>query len=195
VFEDEGPKTKVTIYQTAESVADYEELVKTGASEGLRESLDKLTRLLATASGTDALPRGRMLTLTRVIDAPRELVWTAYTDPKHITKWMFAANWEVPFAETDVRPGGAFRIGMRPADHSEEGFTFDGTYREVVKPERIVQLTSDGRVISATFADDRGKTKLTLTIEMAMGEDQERGGWSQILENLAKHVATLKKGR
>jgi uncharacterized protein YndB with AHSA1/START domain len=194
VFEDEGSKTKVTIYQTAESVADYEELVKTGASEGLRQSLDKLTVLLARSSGAE-LPRGRMLTVMRVIDAPRELVWTAYTDPEHITKWMFAADWETPFAETDVRPGGTFRIGMRPADHSEEGFTFDGTYREVVKPERIVQLTSDGRVITATFDDDRGKTKLTLNIEMALGEEQERGGWTQIVENLAKHVATLKKGR
>lgn len=55
-------------------------------------------------------------------------------------------DWESPFAETDVRPGGKFRIGMRPADHSEEGFVLDGTYREVVKPERIVQVLSDGRV-------------------------------------------------
>jgi uncharacterized protein YndB with AHSA1/START domain len=195
VFEDEGSKTKVTIFQTAESVADYEELIKTGASEGLRQSLDKLAALLSTTGGTKANVRARTLTLIRVIDAPRDLVWAAFTDPKHITKWMFAADWETPFAETDVRPGGAFRIGMRPADHSQEGFTFDGTYKEVVKPERIVQLTSDGRVISATFADDRGKTKLTLSVEMAEGEEQERTGWTQILENLAKHVATLKQGR
>jgi uncharacterized protein YndB with AHSA1/START domain len=133
----------------------------------------------------------RVLTLTRVFDAPRDLVWKAYTDPAHIVKWMFAKDWESPFAETDVRPGGAFRIGMRPADHSEDGFTFDGTYREVRKPERIVQVIGDGRVVTTTFEDQRGKTKLTLSVEMEMGEEQERTGWTQILEHLAEHVATL----
>jgi uncharacterized protein YndB with AHSA1/START domain len=135
--------------------------------------------------------KSRVLTLTRVFDAPRDLVWRAYTDPAHIVKWMYAKDWETPFAETDVRPGGRVRIGMRPADHSEEGFTFSGEYREVVKPERIVLATDDGRVMTTTFEDQRGKTKLTLSVEMAMSEEQERTGWTQILEHLAEHVATL----
>jgi uncharacterized protein YndB with AHSA1/START domain len=135
--------------------------------------------------------RNRVLTLTRVYDAPRELVWKAYTDPQHIVKWMFAQDWESPFAETDVRPGGAFRIGMRPADHSDEGFTFEGNYQEVVEPERIVQLTSDGRVLTTRFEDHGGKTKLTVSVEMALSEEEERTGYTQILENLAKHLATL----
>jgi len=118
-------------------------------------------------------------------------VWKAFTDPAHIVKWMFAADWETPFAETDVRPGGKFRIGMRPADHSEEGFVFEGTYREVVRPERIVQAIGDGRVMKTTFQDVGGRTKLTLSVEMAMSEGQERRGYTQILENLARHIATL----
>ena len=193
VFEDEGRKTKLTIYQVAKTIADYEELLKIGATEGLGQSLDKLAALLG-GGGATATVTGRTLTVTRVFDAPRELVWQAYTDPKHIVKWMFAKDWEAPFAETDVRPGGAFRIGMRPADHSEEGFTFDGTYREAVKPERIVQALSDGRVMTTTFEDQNGKTKLTLSIEMAESEEQERAGYGQILDNLAKHVATMRGG-
>jgi uncharacterized protein YndB with AHSA1/START domain len=137
----------------------------------------------------------RVLTLTRVYDAPRELVWTAYTDPKHIVKWMFAQDWESPFAETDVRQGGAFRIGMRPADHSEEGFTLDGVYREVVKPERLVQELSDGRLLTTRFEDQGGKTKLTLSVEMAESEEQERTGYTQILESFARHLATLSGGK
>jgi uncharacterized protein YndB with AHSA1/START domain len=122
-------------------------------------------------------------------------VWKAYTDPKHIVRWMFAADWEAPFAETDVRPGGTFRIGMRPADHSEEGFAFEGTYREVVKPERIVQEVGDGRVMTTTFEDVLGGgTRLTLSLEMALDEVNERTGWTQILDNLGKHVATLSGG-
>jgi uncharacterized protein YndB with AHSA1/START domain len=192
IFEAQGSKTKLTVQQTAETVAAYQALLKLGAGEGLNQSFDKLDELLGRGpTGTTSSVAGRVLTLSRVFDAPRELVWKAYTDPKHIVKWSFANDWESPFAETDVRPGGAFRIGMRPADHSEEGFTFEGKYREVVKPERIVQVLSDDRVMTTTFEDQKGKTKLTLSVEMSEGEEQERAGWSQILEHLAKHVASL----
>jgi uncharacterized protein YndB with AHSA1/START domain len=135
----------------------------------------------------------RVLTLTRVFDAPRNLVWTAYTDPAHVVKWMFASDWETPFAEADLRAGGAVRIGMRPADHSEEGFVFEGTYREIVKPERIVLDISDGRVMTTTFETAGAKTKLTLSVEMAESEENERTGYTQILDNFAKHLATLKR--
>jgi len=191
IFEDQGRKTKLTIHQTAETAAGYDELVKLGATEGLRQSLDKLTELVeGKRPDTSASVTGRTLSLTRVFEAPRDLVWTAYTDPAHIVKWMFSNDWESPFAETDVRPGGKFRIGMCPADHSEEGFTFDGTYREVVRPERIVQVIEDGRVMKTTFDDLGGKTKLTLSVEMSESEEQERQGWTQILEHLAQHLAT-----
>src|SRR6267143_2068519 len=192
IFEDEGRKTKVTIHHTGETVADYDALVKSGASEGLRQSLDKLTALLDGRNpDTMVSVSGKTLSLTRVFDAPRELVWQAYTDPAHIVKWQFANDWESPFAETDVRPGGRFRIGMRPADHSTEGFVLDGTYREIVRPERIVQVIGDGRVMKTTFEDTGGKTKLTLSVEMAMSEEQERRSYTEILEHFAEHIARL----
>ena len=108
---------------------------------------------------------------------------------------MFANDWESPFAEIDLRPGGAFRIGMRPADHSEEGFTFDGTYREVLEPERTVQVLGDGRVITTTFEEVLGGTKLTVSLEMSaeMTPEQERTGWGQILDNLGRHLAAIAK--
>ena len=194
LFEAQGRKTKLTIHQTADTVAAYNDLVKIGAAEGLRQSLDKLTLLLAGRSPeTRTEVKGRTLSLTRVFDAPRDLVWTAYTDPAHIVKWMFAKDWETPFAEADVRAGGAVRIGMRPADHSEEGFVFEGKYREIVKPERIVLDISDGRVMTTTFEPAGDRTKLTLSVEMAESEENERTGYSQILENFARHLATLKK--
>jgi uncharacterized protein YndB with AHSA1/START domain len=192
IFEDEGRKTKLTIYQTAETIADFEELKKTGATEGMRQSLDKLSALLeGQGPDTTVSVKERTLSLTRTFDAPRDLVWQAFTDPAHIVKWMFANDWESPFAETDLRPGGDFRIGMRPADHSNEGFVFSGKYREIVKPERIVQAIGDGRVMKTTFEDVGGKTRLTLSVEMAMDEEQERRGYTQILQHFAQHIATL----
>jgi uncharacterized protein YndB with AHSA1/START domain len=195
-FEEQAGKTKLTIQQTLDTVADYQAMVKQGMAAGLGESLGKLAGVLSGRSSDRGVSvSGRQLTLTRVYPAPRDLVWRAYTDPKQIVKWMFAADWEAPFAETDVRPGGAFRIGMRPADHSEQGFTFDGSYREVVKPERIVQDVGDGRVMTTTFEEVLGGgTRLTLSLEMALKEVSERTGWTQILDNLAKHLATLSSG-
>ena len=191
-FEDAGAgRTRLTIHQSAESVAEFEQLAKQGMAEGIAQSLGKLAGVLS-GNPTDrgAAVSGRTLTLTRVFAAPRELVWTALTDPAHITQWMFANSWESPFAETDLRPGGAFRIGMRPADHSAEGFVFDGTYREVRKPERIVQVIGDGRVMTTTLEEVLGGTKLTLSIEMSLDEARERGGWGQILDHLAAHLST-----
>jgi uncharacterized protein YndB with AHSA1/START domain len=192
-FEDQAGKTKLTIRQTLDTVEDYEEMIKTGMAEGLAESLGKLAGVLSGRSSDRGVTvSGRQLTLVRVYDAPRDLVWQAYTDPKQIVKWEFAKDWETPFAETDLRPGGAFRIGMRPADHSEEGFVFEGKYREVVRPERIVQDTADGRVMTTTFEEVLGGgTRLTLSLEMAESEEQERTGYSQILDNLASHLASL----
>lgn len=195
-FEDQAGRTKLTVEQTLPSVADYETMAKTGMAEGIRQSLDKLAGVLS-GNSTDrgVTVTGRTLTLVRVFDAPRELVWTAYTDPTHLTKWMFAKDWESPFAETDLRAGGAFRIGMRPADHSHEGFVLDGTYREVVKPERIVQVIGDGRVMTTTFEEVLGGTRLTLALEMAMGEELERAGYGQILDSFTAHLATLSEKR
>ena len=196
-FEDApGGRTKVTLHQTLDTVADYERMVRQGMSEGIAQSFGKLAAVLS-GNPTDrgVSVDGRTLTITRVFAAPRELVWTAYTDPAHIVRWMFANDWESPSAETDLRPGGAFRIGMRPADHGHEGFEFGGTYREVRRPERIVQVIGDGRVMTTTFEEVLGGTRLTLSLEMSMAEEQERGGWSQILDHLAAHLATLPAGK
>ena len=104
-FEDHaGNKTKLTVEQTLPTIADFETMVKTGMAQGINESLDKLAGVLS-GNSTD---RGvsvsdRTLTLVRVFNAPRELVWTAYTDPTHMTKWMFANDWETPTAENELQ--------------------------------------------------------------------------------------------
>ena len=191
-FEEHAGKTKLTVEQTLPTVADFEVMAKQGMREGINQSLDKLAGVLS-GNPTDrgVSVDGRTLTLVRVFDAPRELVWMAHTDPVHVTKWLFANDWESPFAQIDLRAGGEFSIGMRPADHSTEGFTFGGTYREVVKPERIVQAIGDGRVMTTTFEEVMGGTRLTLSLEMAMDEARERAGYTQILDNFNAHLATL----
>jgi uncharacterized protein YndB with AHSA1/START domain len=137
---------------------------------------------------SDRVPTERVMTLTRVFDAPRELVWKAFTQAEHIVHWMASKDWTTPSAETDPRQGGRFRIEMRALEGGE-GFFFEGVYTEIVEPERIVQSISDGRVMRTTFEDlGGGRTRLTLTWEMAMSEDLERQGYTQILDKFTEYL-------
>jgi uncharacterized protein YndB with AHSA1/START domain len=76
------------------------------------------------------------LVLERIIDAPKELVWNAWTQPEHVKKWFTPAPWSTPDCEIDLRPGGIFRTVNRSPEGEE--FTNVGCYLEVVKGERLV---------------------------------------------------------
>jgi uncharacterized protein YndB with AHSA1/START domain len=81
----------------------------------------------------------REITITRVLDAPRELVWRAWTEPERLARWWGKRGWNaVPSSITmEVRPGGAFRVTTVHEDDGTEMPT-EGVYREVLAPERLV---------------------------------------------------------
>lgn len=151
---------------------------------------------------TEGTTAARELTLTRVLDAPRELVFRMWTDPQHVAKWWGPMGFTNPVCEMDVRPGGALRIVMRAPDGTD--YPMIGTYREVRAPERLVfafsAVDADGNplldgVTIVTFADRGGKTELTvetravglvpLAARMLEGMD---AGWRQTLDRLEGHV-------
>lgn len=76
------------------------------------------------------------LVLERVVDVPRDLVWKAWTEPEHVTKWFAPAPWTTVDCEIDLRPGGIFRSVMRSPDGNE--FPNIGCYLEVVPNEKLV---------------------------------------------------------
>ena len=97
---------------------------------------DKMTKDSAMhieISGNDTL-------FTRIIDAPRDLVWKAWTDPKHLAKWWGPHVMTNPVCEVDLRPGGTFRIVMR--DPKGIDYPITGVYVEIVVPERIVSTVN-----------------------------------------------------
>ncbi len=113
-------------------------------------------------------PTDREISSVRVFDAPRERVFAAYTDPELIPRWWGPRRMTTTVDRMDVRPGGAWRFVMREPDGPEQGFR--GVYREVARPERIVQTFEweglPGHVIveTVTFEDlGGGRTKLTTT--------------------------------
>src|ERR671919_304751 len=83
------------------------------------------------------------ITITRVFDAPRERVWKEWTEPERFADWFGGSQSEVPLSSVsmDVRPGGWWRLTMHPDGGGE--IHWEGTYREVVEPERLVFTVTD----------------------------------------------------
>ena len=127
---------------------------------------------MATTSSTGATtfttPSDREIAATRVFDAPRQLVYEAHTNPKHLPNWMLGPEgWTMPVCEIDLRPGGTWHFVWRKADGSE--MAMRGTYKEVVPPEKVVTTESWGgdwpeTINTLTLTEKDGKTILTSTI-------------------------------
>jgi uncharacterized protein YndB with AHSA1/START domain len=158
-------------------------------------------------TATDAAPRSdRELVLTRLIDAPREKLFRAWTDPELFKQWIAPLPFTTPVAELDVRPGGSSFFVMRDPDGNE--FPNRGVFLEVVPNERIVLTDayvsawepSEKPFFTAvvTFADEGGKTRYTaraLHWNVADREAHEKmgfhEGWGQCADQLAALAARL----
>lgn len=206
-FEAQGDKTKLTLRMLFPSAAALEQIVKTyGVVEGAKQTLDRLGEHLPTMSGKSNYVAGdneREVVITRVFDAPRELVFKAWTDPKIMKAWYGPKMFTNTVCELDVRVGGAWHIVMRGPDGTE--YPGRGVYREIVKPERLVFTSEatdkDGKVILAglatvAFVEEGGKTKLTLRVRATAMVDYAVAylggmemGWSQSLDGLAEELA------
>lgn len=142
------------------------------------------------------------LVITRVFDAPRALVFKAWTDPKHVAQWWGPHGFTNPVCELDVRPGGAIRIDMRGPDGVV--YPVGGMFREIVEPERLVALfvlKGAGAQLevlnTVTFAEHDGKTKLTLHAIVVKSAGPEvagalagmEEGWRQSLDKFAGYLA------
>jgi uncharacterized protein YndB with AHSA1/START domain len=148
---------------------------------------------------------GRELVVTRVIDAPRRLVFKTWTQPEHIARWWGPQGYTTIHCEMDIRVGGAYRFGMRSPQGTEHWKR--GVYREIVEPERIVftfAWESAGHGVpghelltTVTFAEHGDKTKLTLhqaEFETTEGRDDHVTGWTSCLERFADYMLTVSEG-
>jgi uncharacterized protein YndB with AHSA1/START domain len=195
-FEEHGGKTTVTLVQTFESAISRDETLKMGAKAGMFESWDRLAELLASLGAGAAGAKKGELVLSRVFDAPRRLVFEAWSKPEHLTRWLPPRGFTMSKATMDFRPGGKFDHAFRGPDGEE--YPFDGIYREIVEPSRIVWSgTIHGGVHVVTtvvFEEHDGKTKLTVHQTYSKESDATRGapsGWGQSLEKLGELLAML----
>jgi uncharacterized protein YndB with AHSA1/START domain len=151
------------------------------------------------------------LVITRVFDAPLELVWRAWTEPEHFKKWWGPRGFTTPVAKMDVRAGGKYLWCMEDTDGTQYWIT--GVYREVVPRKRIMNTESfadeDGNVVPASrygmgddwppetlvsvnFEPAGGRTRITMRHSglpaNEMGE-KSADGWNESFDRLAESLA------
>jgi len=148
----------------------------------------------------------RDLVLTRLIDAPREKLYRAWTEPELLKQWFAPAPYTTPRAELDVRVGGANTVVMRSPDGND--IPCSGVYLEVVPNQRLVFTDAythawepSGKAfmtVILTFEDEGGKTRYTARVRHWTTEDREahekmgfHQGWGQCADQLAALAATL----
>jgi len=140
--------------------------------------------------------------LTRVFDAPVDLVWRCFTEQEHLAKWSAPRGYTIATGEGDVRVGGKYRCCMRASDGTE--LWLGGAYREIVPPKRLVMThvwdDENGKpgpetLVTVRFEDAGGRTKVTLEqtgFDSDADRDGHREGWSECLDLLAEHLATIR---
>ena len=147
---------------------------------------------------TITLPSDREIRLVRVFNAPRHLVFEAWTSPEHVRHWWDPSGSPLAICEIDLRPGGSFRFvnsALQGAGHA-----FTGTYREITPPERLVfsSPSPNGADTLGTleFEERAGRTTLILTMTAptkgardAMLEMRIDAGTARTLANLGEYLA------
>lgn len=154
--------------------------------------------------------KGNDILITRIFDAPREVVWKAWTDPEHVKRWWGPKNFTAPFVKSDFRVGGKLLYCMRSAEGQEYWST--GVYREIIPLEKIVATDSfadeKGNIVPAshygmagdwplellvtvTFEEQGNKTKFTLRhAGLPAGEmlKMTNDGWNESLDKFAESL-------
>lgn len=167
---------------------------------------------MTTTNGTNQA--GKPVVITRVFDAPADLVWQVWTDPEHITKWWGPGGYTAPVAKIDLRVGGGYHYCMR-SPQGQESWT-KGTYHEIIPGKKIVSIDSiadehgnfvspaqlgipgdwpDEMKVTVTFEEHNGKTIVTLTQEglpEGMMTEMAAMGWNQSFDKITAVLNQLK---
>lgn len=144
------------------------------------------------------------LVLDRTIEAPRERVFEAFTQPEHLSRWWAAREgYLTPIAEVDLRIGGSYRLGMQDPEQ-EHPFVVGGVFKEVAHPEKLVftwtwetaphdsHWTPPETLVTVEFVDLGGSTKIILTHQGFNDEnmrDEHSRGWGGCFDSFTKYLA------
>ncbi|NJN58077.1 MAG: hypothetical protein HC879_11580 [Leptolyngbyaceae cyanobacterium SL_5_9] len=184
LFEDLKGKTRLTIQIMHETVGDRHKHEEMGVIAGWNSSLDCLEELL-TQVGSEPngfsimLPSDREILVTRIFNAPRKLVFDAWTQPEHVKRWFGGCtSMTMTVCEIDLRVGGSWRYVLYDSSNAfEHGFS--GEYREIVSPERLVSteryepVPGSDHLNTLTLNDQDGKIILQIRIQHQSREQRD----------------------
>jgi uncharacterized protein YndB with AHSA1/START domain len=215
-FEAQGDKTRLTVEMLFESAELRNKVAEEfGAVEGLNQTLGRLGTHLPKVVGEHADD----FVISREFDAPRDLVFKAWTEPERLAQWWGPKGFTMVSTKVDLRPGGIFHYGMRGPDGAEMWGKF--VYREIVPPERMVFIVSfsdeNGGVTrhpmapnwpleminTLTLTERNGKTTVTLRVAAYAATEEERatfkaghksmeGGFGGTFDQLDDYLAGAK---
>ncbi len=181
-FAEHNGKTKLTLHVVVIRATPEAAKALAGMEQGWTQSLERLDELVANA--------GREILASRVFDAPRELVWKAFTESERLMRWWGPKGFTMQVAKLDLRPGGVFHYCMRSPDGRDMWGKF--VYREIVAPERIVFVNSFSDEVGSrvrhpmsptwplevlntmTLSEHDGRTTLTIRGAPINATDEER---------------------
>ncbi|MGA7373329.1 MAG: SRPBCC domain-containing protein [Methyloceanibacter sp.] len=216
-FVPQGSKTMVTMRAVFPTAEERNRVVKEyGAVEGGKQTLARLDEHLSGAARST--PTSRAFVISRVFDAPRDLVWKAHSELEGLKHWWGPKGFTWLTGTLDFCPGGMFHDGLRSPNGQEMWGRF--VYREIVAPERIVSVSSfsdpKGGVTrhflspewplemqnTAAFSEAQGKTTLTISSVAINATERERkifedgfgsmqGGFTGTLDQLAAYLAKI----
>ena len=152
--------------------------------------------MASSGSAKVTLPTETQILITREFDAPRDLVWRAWTTPELIKRWWNAKRGEVTVAEVDLRVGGTVRVVMRDP-HEDVEYGGGGTYTEIDPPRRLVFTwlwddTTKRQLIEIDFEEADGVTTVRFTHSGLWDEEAVRShedGWGKVFDNLERTLA------
>jgi len=158
---------------------------------------------VSSGTATVTLPTDEQILITREFDAPKHLVYKAWTTPELVKRWWSGERGEVTLAEIDLRVGGRWRYVM--VAHGGFEVAFHGEYREIVPDERIVSTEvyegmPDGEALNTlTFTETDGRTTLTILVEHASKDDRDahinsgmEGGLQEAMDRLEQVATSLR---
>jgi uncharacterized protein YndB with AHSA1/START domain len=165
---------------------------------------------MAAAKNPTAGTKDRNFVIKQMFDAPGNLVFKAWTDPKKVSNWWGPNGFTMPVCTIDLRPGGIFHYCMRSPDGKD--FWGKGVYREIIESEKLVYLDcfsdSEGNVVqpsdygmspewpteimvTITFSERGGKTEVTITSGVSESFAKQVGaqqGWNESLNRLSRYL-------
>jgi uncharacterized protein YndB with AHSA1/START domain len=162
----------------------------------------EMVKMASSGTAVVTLPTDTQIQITREFDAPKHLVYKAWTTPELIKRWWSGDRGEVTSVEVDLRVGGAWRYVMT----ANAGFevAFHGEYKEIVPNERLVStevyeaVPDESALNTATFAEENGRTFLTLLVQHDRQETRDmhidsgmEGGLQEAMNHLEQVALSL----